>query len=185
MFQWKKKIVKTIKHGQYIFKQVIYIMKHHIRDEPLWAGPIHVQVAIQNEVMCICFYPADCLHYFKFLYSNLSWQLSFDQSAELTTGGKASRIFVDWIAKPICILALLYFFICSLDLMSSAFRLLGGKEAGAVLGESDLLNNPICGLMIGILATVLVQSSSTSTSIVVSIVAAGSKPYILNVLYLQ
>ncbi|XP_038078722.1 sodium-dependent phosphate transport protein 2B-like [Patiria miniata] len=93
--------------------------------------------------------------------------------SELTTKGKLYRVLVEWIGKPIAILILLYFFICSLDLMSSAFRLLGGKEAGEVFSESTLLNNPICGLMIGILATVLVQSSSTSTSIVVSIVSAG------------
>ncbi|XP_022084689.1 sodium-dependent phosphate transport protein 2A-like isoform X2 [Acanthaster planci] len=93
--------------------------------------------------------------------------------ADLTTRGKVRRVLVEWLLKPLCILALLYLFICSLDLMSSAFRLLGGKEAGRVLSENELLNNPICGLMIGILATVLVQSSSTSTSIVVSIVAAG------------
>lgn len=86
-----------------------------------------------------------------------------------------SRVLVSWIFKPVLIIGLLYFFICSLDLMSSAFRLLGGKEAGEVFSQNDLLNNPVCGLMIGILATVLVQSSSTSTSIVVSIVAAGSK----------
>lgn len=61
--------------------------------------------------------------------------------------------------------------------MSSSFRLLGGREAGEVLGENELLNNPVCGLMLGILATVLVQSSSTSTSIVVSIVSAGRKYY--------
>jgi hypothetical protein len=33
--------------------------------------------------------------------------------------------------------------------------------------------NPIVGLMLGILATVLVQSSSTTTSIIVGIVASG------------
>lgn len=37
------------------------------------------------------------------------------------------------------------------------------------------MQNPVVGLMIGILVTVLVQSSSTSTSIVVSMVGAGSK----------
>ena len=36
-----------------------------------------------------------------------------------------------------------------------------------------LLNNPIFGLISGILITVLVQSSSTSTSIMVSMVGAG------------
>ena len=35
------------------------------------------------------------------------------------------------------------------------------------------MQNPIVGLMIGILFTVLVQSSSTCTSVIVSLVAAG------------
>ena len=36
------------------------------------------------------------------------------------------------------------------------------------------LQNPIVGLMIGVLVTVLVQSSSTSTSIIVGLVSAGA-----------
>lgn len=86
---------------------------------------------------------------------------------------RVKRVVVDCFLKPVAVIVLLYFFVCSLDLMSSAFRLLGGREAGQVLADNDLLNNPICGLMLGILVTVLVQSSSTSTSIVVSIVSAG------------
>jgi sodium-dependent phosphate cotransporter len=35
------------------------------------------------------------------------------------------------------------------------------------------MSNPIVGLVVGILLTVLVQSSSTSTSIIVSMVSAG------------
>ena len=61
--------------------------------------------------------------------------------------------------------------------MSSAFRLLGGKAAGEAFAENELLANPICGVMIGVLVTVLVQSSSTSTSIVVSMVAAEGRSY--------
>lgn len=41
--------------------------------------------------------------------------------------------------------------------------------------SNQFVQNPIVGLMIGILVTVLVQSSSTSTSIIVSMVSAGSK----------
>ena len=37
---------------------------------------------------------------------------------------------------------------------------------------SDILSNPFCGLIIGILVTVLVQSSSTSTSIFITMVGA-------------
>ena len=47
--------------------------------------------------------------------------------------------------------------------------------SGQAFSDSELLRNPIAGLMIGILATVLVQSSSTSTSITVTMVASGSK----------
>ncbi|PIK46474.1 putative sodium-dependent phosphate transport protein 2C isoform X2 [Apostichopus japonicus] len=93
--------------------------------------------------------------------------------SEMTLKERLHRVFITFLLKPISVLFFLYFFICSLDLMSSSFRLLGGREAGEVLGENELLNNPVCGLMLGILATVLVQSSSTSTSIVVSIVSAG------------
>ena len=41
--------------------------------------------------------------------------------------------------------------------------------------RSDLIENPLAGLMFGIVVTVVVQSSSTSTSIIVSMVAADSK----------
>ena len=44
-----------------------------------------------------------------------------------------------------------------------------------MFAESDLLTNPVAGLMIGVLVTVLVQSSSTSTSIVITMVGALSK----------
>ena len=81
--------------------------------------------------------------------------------------------------KIVLLLGLLYLFICSLDFLSSAFRLLGGKAAGEAFASNEILSNPVAGLMIGILATVLVQSSSTTTSIVVSMVAAGSKFCIL------
>ena len=72
------------------------------------------------------------------------------------------------------IFALLYLFICSLDLMGEGFKLLVGKTAGDFLSGSELFSNPIVGLMIGILGTVLVQSSSTFTSIVVAMVGAGA-----------
>ncbi|XP_059483270.1 sodium-dependent phosphate transport protein 2B-like [Neocloeon triangulifer] len=90
---------------------------------------------------------------------------------ELTGEEKAWRVF--WIcAKTFALLALLYIFVCSLDLLSTALQLLGGRATGDIF-SNPLLENPMVGLMIGILVTVAVQSSSTSTSIVVSLVAAG------------
>lgn len=66
----------------------------------------------------------------------------------------------------------MYTFICSLNFLSSSFRLIGSKAAGKFISNSTLLQNPIVGLMIGVLVTVLVQSSSTSTSIVVTMVGS-------------
>ncbi|XP_053556858.1 sodium-dependent phosphate transport protein 2B [Bombina bombina] len=77
------------------------------------------------------------------------------------------------IAKLIMLLGLLYFFVCSLDILSSAFQLVGGKAAGDIFKNHSVLTNPVAGLVIGVLVTVLVQSSSTSTSIVVSMVSSG------------
>uniref|UniRef100_A0A8C0CHZ1 Solute carrier family 34 member 3 n=1 Tax=Balaenoptera musculus TaxID=9771 RepID=A0A8C0CHZ1_BALMU len=70
------------------------------------------------------------------------------------------------------LLGSLYLFICSLDTLSSAFQLLGSKVAGDIFKDNVVLSNPVAGLVIGVLVTVLVQSSSTSSSIVVSMVAS-------------
>lgn len=64
----------------------------------------------------------------------------------------------------------LYIFLCGLQLLGESFEAIGGGGAGRIFNGLD---NPIAGLMVGILATVLVQSSSTSTSIVVGLVGAN------------
>lgn len=55
--------------------------------------------------------------------------------------------------------------------MGTAAKIMGGCTAGTLLGD---VNNPIAGLTIGILATVLLQSSSTTTSIIVSLVGSDT-----------
>uniref|UniRef100_UPI0037E876D7 sodium-dependent phosphate transport protein 2A-like n=1 Tax=Semicossyphus pulcher TaxID=241346 RepID=UPI0037E876D7 len=77
------------------------------------------------------------------------------------------------LCKIPLLFVLLFLFVCSLDTLSSAFQLAGGKVAGDIFQDSAVLSNPVAGLVVGILVTVLVQSSSTSTSIVVSLVASG------------
>ncbi|XP_031727830.1 solute carrier family 34 member 2a [Anarrhichthys ocellatus] len=90
----------------------------------------------------------------------------------LDTRGKVLRVLVS-VGKFILLLGFLYIFICSLDLLSSAFQLVGGKAAGDILKDNTVLSNPLAGLVIGVLVTLLVQSSSTSSSIVVSMVSSG------------
>ena len=65
----------------------------------------------------------------------------------------------------------LYFFLVSIELLGSSAKVLGGCSAGGLFGDDT---NPVGGLVIGILATVLVQSSSTTTSIIVSLVGSDA-----------
>lgn len=68
------------------------------------------------------------------------------------------------------LLACLYFFLFGLDLLGTSFRVVGGCTAASLLGSDT---NPLASVMIGIIATALLQSSSTTTSIIVSLVGGG------------
>jgi solute carrier family 34 (sodium-dependent phosphate cotransporter) len=68
-------------------------------------------------------------------------------------------------------LLVLYLFFLCIELLGGSFKLIG-KEAAHSLFEAT--SNPFAGLLIGLLATSIMQSSSTTTSIVVGMVAAGS-----------
>ena len=81
----------------------------------------------------------------------------------------AGEFAVEATLKIVGVLLALYLFLFGLDLMGGSSSALGGKGAGKLFTFSD---HPITALMVGILATVLVQSSSTSTSIVVGLVGA-------------
>lgn len=89
------------------------------------------------------------------------------------TGGEKVQTVLGTTLKITGVFLMLYLFICSLSFLATGFRLVAGKQAGKVFGESEIFNNPVSGLMVGVLVTVLVQSSSTSTSICITMVAAG------------
>lgn len=57
--------------------------------------------------------------------------------------------------------------------MYFALMAIAGKTAGDIFSSNVFLSNPITGLIIGILFTVIIQSSSTTISIVVAMTAAG------------
>ncbi|XP_061095081.1 solute carrier family 34 member 2b [Conger conger] len=92
--------------------------------------------------------------------------------AELDGRGKVLRV-VTSLGKFALLVGFLYMFVCSLDVLSSAFQLVGGKAAGDIFQDNAVLSNPVAGLVIGVMVTVLVQSSSTSSSIIVSMVSSG------------
>ena len=73
--------------------------------------------------------------------------------------------------RPAYFLLLLYLFFFSIELMSSAFRMAGRSFAEQILNTAS---DPVAGLFIGFLATSLIQSSSTTTTIIVGLVASGT-----------
>ncbi|XP_070426347.1 sodium-dependent phosphate transport protein 2A isoform X1 [Equus przewalskii] len=98
--------------------------------------------------------------------------LEEEQQPEPGLAQKLRRVGMALLKVPL-MLTFLYLFVCSLDVLSSAFQLAGGKVAGDIFKDNAILSNPVAGLVVGILVTVLVQSSSTSTSIIVSMVSSG------------
>ena len=64
----------------------------------------------------------------------------------------------------------LYLFIFSLELMGVSLKMFGKEFARSLIQTAT---NPVVGLFIGVLSTSVIQSSSSTTSIVVGMVAGG------------
>ncbi len=75
-----------------------------------------------------------------------------------------------WI-KAGLVLALVYLFLTSIGMMGVAFGGFGKEFARNLI---QITSNPFIGLFIGILATSIIQSSSTTTSITVGMVSSGA-----------
>ncbi|MGB3186081.1 MAG: Na/Pi symporter [Ornithinimicrobium sp.] len=84
------------------------------------------------------------------------------EAPELTTGGRWLR----WVGVAF----LFYSLIASIDIIGDGFGMATGGRAEELFAYAE---NPMVGLLIGILATTMIQSSSTTTSIVVGLVAGG------------
>jgi len=76
-------------------------------------------------------------------------------------------------ARALLVLFLLYAFLVGVGLLEAGIAALG---KGFQQGLLESVSNPISGLCAGLLATVLVQSSSVSTSTIVGLVGAGTLP---------
>lgn len=68
------------------------------------------------------------------------------------------------------LLIYIYLFLFSLELMGASLKMFGKGLAETLI---ETTTNPIVGLFIGILATSIIQSSSSTTAIVVGMVAGG------------
>ena len=73
------------------------------------------------------------------------------------------------IVKILGVAACLYLFLVGIGGMGYSFKLFGKEFSQKIL---EATSSPLIGLFIGILATTIVQSSSTTTSIIIGMVAA-------------
>lgn len=74
--------------------------------------------------------------------------------------------WLQWVA----VASLIYLLICAVSLIGSGFKSAMGGQAEELF---KFATNPFAGLVVGTVATALIQSSSTVTSIIVGLVAGG------------
>ncbi|WP_407332235.1 Na/Pi symporter [Enterovibrio sp. 27052020O] len=78
----------------------------------------------------------------------------------------SSKNWVRWANLAL----MLYLLLVAVSMVGSGFKWAAGDEARTLF---EFASHPVAGLMIGIVATALIQSSSTVTSIIVGLVAGG------------
>jgi solute carrier family 34 (sodium-dependent phosphate cotransporter) len=76
-----------------------------------------------------------------------------------------------WGLRSLLVLTLIYVFLVGVSLLESGVKVMGSDTQERLF---EGVSNPVAGLFVGILGTVLVQSSSASTSVIVGIVASGA-----------
>ena len=73
--------------------------------------------------------------------------------------------------RGILALAIIYLFLVGVSSLESGIKVMGADTQERLFSS---VSNPIVGLFIGVVGTVLVQSSSASTSLIVGLVASGA-----------
>ena len=86
--------------------------------------------------------------------------------SDVPSGGAAQWLL--WLI----IVALVYLLMVAVGLLSQGFRSVSGGSDGAA-AIFEFANNPLVGVILGVLATALVQSSSAVTSVIVGLVGGG------------
>jgi sodium-dependent phosphate cotransporter len=76
-----------------------------------------------------------------------------------------------WIPRALLVIGLLYLFLVGVSSLEAGIKALGANFQEGLLERVD---HPMAGLFAGILATVLMQSSSVSTATIVGLVGAGT-----------
>lgn len=75
-----------------------------------------------------------------------------------------------WL-RSLIVAGLIYLFLAGVSSLESGIKVMGADTQERLFSQ---VSNPFVGLFIGLLGTVLVQSSSASTSVIVGLVASGA-----------
>ena len=94
-----------------------------------------------------------------------------DATGETTSQASKPANLLHGLGRTLQVIVLLYLFLFAISLMGGSFKLFGKGFSEALITGTT---NPVLGLMIGLLATSLIQSSSSTTSIVVGLVGANA-----------
>lgn len=78
------------------------------------------------------------------------------------------------VLRLLLTLVLVYLFVLAITLLGEAFKLAGKGVAESIFRATA---SPVAGLVIGLLTTSIIQSSSTTTSLIVGLVGSGVLPY--------
>ena len=75
-----------------------------------------------------------------------------------------------WL-RGLIVVGLIYLFLAGVSSLESGIKVMGADTQERLFSQ---VSNPLVGLFVGLLGTVLVQSSSASTSVIVGLVASGA-----------
>ncbi len=98
-----------------------------------------------------------------------------DEAADANETAEADRPadrFPTW-ARVLFVFGLLYLFLVGIKALETGIKAFGSDFTDSLFAS---VSNPVAGLFVGTLATVLVQSSSVTTATIVGLVGAGSLP---------
>ena len=96
--------------------------------------------------------------------------MSWDSTEHVSLSDRTDDGLKSVVLKAALVVGLIYVFLVGVSSLESGIKLLGADVQESLFST---VRNPLAGLFVGILGTVLVQSSSASTSLIVGLVASG------------
>lgn len=93
----------------------------------------------------------------------------------MNDGVKIKKSKYETLNRVVALLIFLWIFLLSIKLLGEVFKHFFSEQAQNLIANAT--DDPFVSLFIGILATAIIQSSSSTTSIIVAFVASGSMTY--------